>query len=60
MTYRVVEVIQCEPEVFADDTKIYSIIETILKILLAKLQQDLNNVGLVWSKLSLNIDKCIK
>ena len=45
-------------EVFADDTKIYTIIETIEDII--RLQQDLNYVQ-EWSTLSLlslNIDKC--
>jgi len=54
----IAEDIQCDLEVFADDTKIYSIIETIEDIL--RLQQDLNNVQ-EWSTLSLlslNIDKC--
>jgi len=52
----IAEAIQCDLEVFADDTKIYSIIETIKDII--KLQQDLNKLQ-DWSKLSLlslNID----
>ena len=43
---------------FADDTKLYSIIETIHNI--AKLQQDLDNLQ-DWSRpllLNLNFDKC--
>ena len=38
----IVECIQSELEIFADDTKTYSVIETIHDI--AKLQQDLWNV----------------
>jgi len=54
----IAETIQCDLEVFADDTKIYSIIETIEDIV--KLQQDLNKLQdwLKLSLLSLNIDKC--
>jgi len=37
-----VEIIQSELEIFADDTKIYSVIEAIHDI--AKLQQDLWNM----------------
>ena len=54
----IAEAIQCDLEVFADDTKLYSIIETIEDIL--RLQQDLNSAQ-EWSTLSLlslNIDKC--
>ena len=43
----IVEVIQCDLEIFADDTKLYSIIETIHDI--AKLQQDLDNLQ-DWSR----------
>ena len=54
----IVEVIQCYLEIFADDTKLYSIIETIHDI--AKLHQDLDNLQ-DWSRLlllNLNFDKC--
>ena len=54
----IVEVIQCDLEIFADDTKLYSIIETIHDIV--KLQHDLDNLQ-DWSRpllLNLNFDKC--
>ena len=38
----ITEVIQCDLEIFADDTKIYSIIETIEDIV--KFQQGVNNM----------------
>ena len=49
------EIIQCDLDIFGDDTKLYSIIETIHDI--AELQQDLQD----WSRpllLNLNFDKC--
>ena len=54
----IVEFIQSELEIFADDTKIYSVIETIHDIV--KLQQDLWNMQ-DWSAswlLNLNFEKC--
>jgi len=47
----IAETIQCDLEVFIDDTKVYSTIETIEDI--AKLQQDLQDcmVKIVSSKL---------
>jgi len=54
----IAEFIQCQLGVFADDTKIYSIIRSISDVI--KLQRDLDNMQ-EWSRiylLNLNLEKC--